>query len=54
MLPVAALIGLFCVTSLLLFSAYLMRQLGAADLANYIVWIVILGAGAALAGALLA
>ena len=54
MLPAAALVGLFCVASALLFSAYILRQLGAADLAQVLIAVIVMGAFAALAGALLA
>lgn len=54
MLSAAAIAGLMSVVSLLLFAAYFMRQLGAADLAQLVVIILTLAAAAALAGALLA
>ena len=54
MLSAVAIAGLVSVISLLLFAAYLMRQLGAADLAQLVLIILAFAAAGALAGAFLA
>lgn len=54
MISAAALFGLLCIASLVMFAAYLMRELGAGDLAQLMLAIFVFAAVAAFAGALFA